>query len=191
MSNYQAFPFNLVNNPTWRATLTKLQQVIMDRTHGTVKYSTYGDPTITATLNSVSEAVESAFVLVEKATLPKVECINKGAAGRTFSTGSAFFADGLTVTMNGGDSGYARKSASLWLAIAAHLEAEEKAAAAEAKKKADAVAAANRARATRLDGLAEEYFGEYLEDLGPKKTRVIEELYRLEQELANDQKDAA
>lgn len=188
MTAYNAFPFNVINNPIWRATLTKLQQVIVDRTYGTVKFSAYGDPTITATLNSVSEAVESAFVLVERATIPKTRDIVRIGNTRSFSFEGEPWS-GVKVNV-GATAKAARSMAIKWLSIAAHIEAEE-----AAKEKADAEAAkvaeaeAKNARATRLGELALEYFDSYYMDLSSKKVRVIEEIYRLEQVIAEE--DAA
>jgi hypothetical protein len=78
----------------------------------------------------------------------------------------------------------ARQAATKWLAIAQHLDVEEKA---KAYEEAKAKAVAHAARAKRLDELADKYFGaDFHSDLGERKARVIEDLYRLEQKLTDE-----
>jgi len=164
---------------------TPLQQAIVSRTkHGTLNQNYGYNLEIKAPLVSVSEAVESAFVLIEKATLPKVTNSPMSLTKRMF-----YFAGDPFVPYSanpGHTAEQARKTAAKWLAIAQLLEAEEKTNAAEAKKKADAEAAAKKARTNRLADLAYEYFDAAMTDLGPKKTRVIEDLYDLQEKLKTD-----
>ncbi|WP_284984274.1 hypothetical protein [Arthrobacter sp. efr-133-TYG-118] len=164
--------------------ITHLQRVILDRTPGrTVRYSPDSGVEIIADLGYVADAVESAFVLVPREALPKIGRTNTTVNGGSFTT-----AAGENIQLNdGADAEKVRKVAATWLAVAALLESEEKAKADEAKKKEAAEAAAKIARTTRLEQLADEYFEEYFEELGPKKTRVIEELYRLEEEAADSE----
>jgi FPC/CPF motif-containing protein YcgG len=171
-----------VNSPT----LPPLHRALL-RARGNIKYTAFGSPEVTSPLHEIANAVESAFVLVEKATLPKITHTPRTAAKRQFYFAGDPFVPYSTDPNHTAEQ--ARNTAAKWLAIAGHLEAEEKAAAEEAKKQAAAKAEASRARRVRLTELAEEHFEEYFEDLGPKKQRVIEEIYRLEQEL--NQKDAA
>lgn len=159
--------------------------IVKGTTFGTIKYNSYGPSEITAPLESVARAVESAYVLTPREALPKITATSKGNVNRSFS-GS----NNLGATVQGGTSESARQSAALWLAIAGLLEKEEKDAADDAKKKADAEQAAESARHKRLDALASEYFdAECYIDLGPKKARVIDELYRLEEQLKQDDED--
>lgn len=173
-------------------TFSPLQKAIINRTdHGYINYKSFSGPEVTAPLQSISEAVESAFILVEKATLPKAMSSVRSTNARSF----AFTGDGTFAGLSANPSvtaEQARKTASKWLAVAQFLDAEEKI---EAKKKADAEAEAKNARAARLGELALEYFDSYYMDLSSKKVRVIEEIYRLEQEVKErtpyDERDAA
>lgn len=182
--------------PTWGfnidRNLPRLQRVIIERTdHGAMKYSGYGHE-ITAPLESVARAVESAYVLVEKATLPKVTLSFKYPDKRTFSFAGDPFTPYTTDPNHTADR--ARKTAAKWLSIAAHLEAEEKTAAAEAKLRAEQVKAeAERVRHNRLNLIADRYFGKDFDELGDNKASAVKEIYRLEEQLKTDteEEDAA
>jgi hypothetical protein len=164
---------------------TPLQQAIIKNTkYGTLNYKLYEPAEITAPLQSISSAVEYAFVLVEKASLPRVTHATNTLSRRMFTFAGDPFVPYSTDPNH--TSEQARKTAAKWLAIAGFLEDEEKDAAAEAKKKADAEKASEGARMSRLSALAGEYFDSYFTDLGPKKTRVIEELYDLQEKLKTD-----
>lgn len=164
---------------------TPLEQAIYRGNHfGVITYNSQGPTEIKAPLRSIADSVEAAYVLTPREALPKVTATVDLLGTRKF-TGT----NGLGATITGGNSESARQSAALWLAIAGLLEAEEKKAADEAKTKAAAEKAKENARLKRLDELADEHFEEYFEDLGPKKTTAIEEIYRLEQVIAEE--DAA
>ncbi|MDQ0241198.1 hypothetical protein [Arthrobacter bambusae] len=167
-------------------TFTPLQNAILNRTdNGFVNYKSYGGPEVTAPLQSLSRAVESAFILVEKATLPKITHATPPLLGkRMFNFAGDPYVPYSTDPNQ--TSEQARKTAAKWLAIAAHLEAEEKAKSDEAKKKADAEAAAKVARAKELDRIATFHFGKPIRELSANKTSAVEEIYRLEQVIAEE-----
>lgn len=163
-------------------TFTPLQNAILNRTdNGFVNYKSYGGPEVTAPLQSLSRAVESAFILVEKATLPKITHATPPLLGkRMFNFAGDPYVPYSTDPNQ--TSEQARKTAAKWLAIAAHLESEE-------KKKADEEYVAKVARAKELDRIATFHFGKPIRELSANKASAIEEIYRLEQVIAEE--DAA
>ena len=173
--------FRPVQGLSFGRTLTPLQHVIVNRTvSGTMRQPGFGHLEITAPLVALSDGIESAFVLTPREALPKIHVTDHGLHRRHFASGS-----GLGAEVTGGNSETARQSAALWLAIAQHLEAEEKAAAEEAKKKAAA-------DAKRLDELADEYFDtDDFSDLSTKKQRAVKHIHQLEQELNQEDKARA
>lgn len=170
--------------------LPKLQQAIINRTgHGTIRYGAYGGAEITADLASVAAAVESAYVLTAKDKLPKITHVTDTLSKRMFTFAGDPFVPYSTDPNH--TSERARQTAAKWLAVARHLEAEEKAKAyedAKAKAVADAAErAAEASRKKRLDELADAWFGaDFFTDLGPNKSAAIKEIYRLEQKLTNE-----
>jgi hypothetical protein len=159
---------------------TLLEHTILTRANGSVTPSIYGPIRISSDLPSLTGAIESTFVLVPRQALPKITQTPESTFfGRTFRTDSGL---GLTA---GGSADDARKTAAAWLAVAQVLEGEEKAAADEAKKKAAAEQQAADARRKRLDELATEYFDDDFMNLGFRKARIIEDTYKLEQQLAD------
>jgi len=166
------------------APYTPLQRAILERTdRGTITHSSYGGPVIEASLDSVANAVESAYVLTPKTDLPKVTA-SPGGSFDVEGIGSLWPQDSRTAENT-------RKRAAAWLAITQHLEVEETAKAYEASKaKQVADSMAEAARMKRLDELADEWFGKDYLDLGPNKASAVKEIYRLETKLTED-KDAA
>jgi hypothetical protein len=169
--------------------LPHLQRTILGRTRvGTLTGHGYNIE-IKAALSDVADAVESAYILTPKDDLPKVTASAETRYGRRFHV------EGHPFMQPPGKStaAEARKRATAWLAIAQHLEVEEKAKAyeeAKAKAVADAMnAAAEAARKARLNELADEWFGKDYNDLGPNKAAAIKEIHRLETQL--NAKDAA
>lgn len=169
------------------ASLTELQKVIIQRGMGTIKHFTYGSPEITGTIESITDAVESAYILTPKADLPKVTNSPSTATKRQFYfAGDPFVPCSTDLHYT---SEQARKSAAKWLAVAQFLGAEEKAKATDEAKAKAASAMAEAARKKRLDELADEWFGKDYFDLGPNKASAVKEIYRLETIIAEE--DAA
>lgn len=157
-----------------------LQRVILERARGTITAQSYGPARINAELESVAAAVESAYILTPKDELPKVVEGGGDKYTRVFTfAGQSQDPVGVMPTFT---AAKARLRAAAWLAIARHLDAEEKAA-------SDAAAKAETARKKRLDELADQWFGKDFADLGDNKAAAIKEIHRLEQ-LTED-KDAA
>jgi hypothetical protein len=169
---------------------TPLERAIIDRARGSITRHSYGPPQINTDLQSLTGAVESAFVLIPRDALPKITADGTtppGAYTRAFA-----FKDYPAVTMTGRPTAQeARRRAAAWVAVAALLEGEEKTAADKAKAEAEAEQAAAAARSKRLDELALEYFNDHHADLGVRKARVIEDTYKLEQQLAAADKATA
>jgi hypothetical protein len=169
MTTFQAFRPSFAN----ASNLIPLQQAIAKGSYGgTIRYGIYGPPEITARLDAVADAVESAFVLTPKDDLPKV------TSSHSVTDGRAFHVPGQgSYSVPGGEftAEFARSRAAALHAIAILLDAEEKAAADTAKK-------AETDRTKRLNELASKYFGaDFFSDLGERKARVIEDFYKLEQ----------
>jgi len=181
MTTFQAFRPSFAN----ASNLTPLQRAIAKGSYnGTIRYGIYGPPEITAPLESIADTVESAYVLTPKDELPKVTASPVGSF-EVEGIGALWVPDSRTAEG-------ARKRAAAWLAIAKHLEAEEKAKAyEEAKAKAVADKVAEAARQQRLNELADEWFGkDFYTYLSPNKASAVKEIYRLETKLTED-KDAA
>jgi hypothetical protein len=164
---------------------TPLERAIIDRARGTITSHRFGPPQIDTDLGSLTRAIDSAFVLIPRDAVPTIERATRSDYARSFHfPGNVTIGTAPDITAE-----QARKKAAAWVAVAAKLEGEEKAAADKAKAEADAEQAAAAARSKRLDELAAEYFADDFMNLGARKARVIEDTYKLELQLADKADD--